>query len=478
MKSFGGAIGPKLNPAQIYISILPFSTLILSHCHDLYPHILHVKHVGNDDDEPAIQELKQATVEGNYVATIASGPEESFTLKAFEFMLDPGSGREIFSVSLDSKMLENRDVYQLPKKYPVTISGDGNVIAVGRWRCDVFNIERPSSLSLTPPHEDAEITCLQISPNCERVVAGHRDGHLHEWDLFSGRSSRTFQSALGSTLDQSWIVVWAMYMDGHGDIIVSNNATDTFEGEAYMLSKIRVWQRDGSCSCSLTVDSSSMVSFLTFGMTPCIGYYDKDRSNLYIREILTEEIKFKLSEVNVPPPMRNKRRVSYANCLARSADGRLVICWEDTWLCVWDCWEKRNLATLVGHSGAIKAITFVEKPSTYQFVSASCDGTIRLWDLQPLLQGDLDTTGKEMASWSIKETRGRYWITDGEGKILFCLSKLYPFRHPLNTVIIGKHVELDLTHFVYGKEWTRCREPISTDEMTSRPAGVSPSERR
>jgi WD40 repeat protein len=478
MKSFGSAIGPRLNPAQIYISILPFSTLILSHCHDLYPHILHVKHVGNDDDEPAIQELKQATVEGNYVATIASGPEESFTLKAFELVLDPGSAREIFSVSLDSEILENRDDYQFPKKYPVTISRDGNVIAVGRWRCDVFNIERPSSLSLIPSHEDAEITCLQISPNCERIVAGHRDGHLHEWDLSSGRSSRTFQGALGTTLDQSWIVSWAMYMDGHGDIIVSNNTTDTFEGETWMLSKIRVWRRDGSCSCSLTVDSSSMVNFLIFGTTPCIGYYDKDRSNLYIREILTEEIKFKSSELNIPPQIRDKYAVSYCNCLASSADGRLVICWDDIWLCVWDCWEKKILATLVGHSGYIEVIAFIGNPSTYQFVSISDDGTIRLWNLQPVLWGDLDTTGKEITSWSIKQVQGTHWIINSEGEILFYPTKSYPFRHPLNTVIIGKHVELDLTHFVYGKEWTKCREPISMDELTSRPAGVSLSGRR
>jgi WD40 repeat protein len=468
MKNFVGAIGPGLNPAQIYISMLPFSSLILSHCRDLYPHILHVKHVFNND-EPADQPPIAATVEGHHVVTLL-GSERSYTLKVFEFALKPGSGREIFSVSVDFKVLGTQSDIEFPWNYSVAISRNGNMVAVGKWRCDVFDIERQSTVTLMLPDEEAEITCLQISPNCERVVAGFRDGRLREWDLFSGRSSRTFQSALGSLLDGPQIVAWTVYMDDRGDIIVSNNYN--FE-EHPMLSTIRVWQKDGSCSCSLTVNSSSMVNFLTFGTTPCIGYYCRDKSDLYIREILTEEIKFKSSEVNVPPPMRVVTLTSCNSCLATSADGRLVILWNGTWVCVWDCWEKKNLATLVGHSRRIIVTAFIGNPSTYQFVSVSHDGTIRLWDLQPLLQGNLDTTGKEITSWSIKQLRwdDSYWITDGEGEILFCLSKSYPFRHPLNTVIIGKHVELDLTHFVYGKEWTKCREPINA-EVSSREVTV------
>jgi hypothetical protein len=466
MKSFGGAIGPSWNPAQIYISILPFSSLVLSHCRDLYPHILHVKHVFNND-EPADQPLIAAEVQGHHVVTLL-GSERSYTLKVFEFALKLGSGKEIFSVSVDFKVLGTQSDMQFPWKYSVAISRNGNMVAVGKWRCDVFNIERQSTVTLMLPDEEAEITCLQISPNGERVVAGFRDGRLHEWDLMSGSTYRTFQSALGSLLDEPQVVAWTVYMDDRGDIIASNT-----HGHPHRMSTIRVWQKDGSCSCSLTVDSSSMVDFLTFGMTPCIGYYCRDKSDLYIREILTEEIKFKSSEVNIPPPMRKINRVSYNNCLATSADGRLVIVWDESWVCVWDCWEKKNLATLVGHSGWIAVIAFIGNPSTYQFVSVSNDGTIRLWDLQPLLREDLDTMGKEITSWSIKQLQwdDPYWITDGEGEILFCLSKSYPFRHPLNTVIIGKHVELDPTHFVYGKEWTKCREPINA-EVSSREVTV------
>ena len=52
------------------------------------------------------------------------------------------------------------------------------------------------------------------------------------------------------------------------------------------------------------------------------------------------------------------------------------------------------------------------------------------------------------------------WIKNEEGDYLFCIQLHCPFRHPLNTLVIGQCPELDMTHFVCGEEWTRCREPI------------------
>jgi hypothetical protein len=52
------------------------------------------------------------------------------------------------------------------------------------------------------------------------------------------------------------------------------------------------------------------------------------------------------------------------------------------------------------------------------------------------------------------------WIKNEEGDYLFFVPLHCPFRHPLNTLVIGRCHELDMTHFVCGEQWQKCREPI------------------
>ena len=49
-------------------------------------------------------------------------------------------------------------------------------------------------------------------------------------------------------------------------------------------------------------------------------------------------------------------------------------------------------------------------------------------------------------------------VRSPEGECLFCTT--LPFRHPGNTLVIGRCMEIDFSNFVYGAEWVKCREPL------------------
>ena len=76
-----------------------------------------------------------------------------------------------------------------------------------------------------------------------------------------------------------------------------------------------------------------------------------------------------------------------------------------------------------------------------------------------------------MASWGLSPKANRYnwdggaWVQNGNGECLFWLPESCPIRHPLNTLVIGRCAELDMTNFVYGEEWTKCRGSNADDEL-------------
>jgi hypothetical protein len=121
----------------------------------------------------------------------------------------------------------------------------------------------------------------------------------------------------------------------------------------------------------------------------------------------------------------------------------------------------------------------------YSCISVSNDDTIRVWDLNPLLEGETYfmkgwTSCLVSHRWAETQggTRDAYgsWIKNEEGNYLFFVPRHCPFRHPLNTLVIGQCPELDMTHFVYGEEWARCREPIlAIEDGGGRPPSLSPA---
>jgi len=119
---------------------------------------------------------------------------------------------------------------------------------------------------------------------------------------------------------------------------------------------------------------------------------------------------------------------------------------------IWDASTHQTIIQLLGHRGDVHSVSFF--PDGKQIISASKDGTIRVWDVELLKEGG------EMDGWEM------YWNMDcdvpmvcsPEGEGLFRTS--LPFRHARNTLVIGECPTIDFSNFVHGDEWVKCQEPL------------------
>ena len=138
------------------------------------------------------------------------------------------------------------------------------------------------------------------------------------------------------------------------------------------------------------------------------------------------------------------------------ADGRLLASGVSMWLyypnCeIWDASIHQGILRLAGHIGEVCGVNFF--PDAKKIMSASADGTIRVWNVELLEERG------EMDGWRMKGSGGGgYWVLGPEEEHLFWTA--VPFRHMRNTLIIGRCPTIDFSNFVHGDEWVKCREPL------------------
>ena len=77
-------------------------------------------------------------------------------------------------------------------------------------------------------------------------------------------------------------------------------------------------------------------------------------------------------------------------------------------------------------------------------MSASKDGTIRVWNVELLEERG------EMDGWRMERRDDGCWVLGAEGERLFWTP--VPFRHTRNTLVIGKCSMIDFSNFVHGDE--------------------------
>jgi WD40 repeat protein len=140
---------------------------------------------------------------------------------------------------------------------------------------------------------------------------------------------------------------------------------------------------------------------------------------------------------------------------AFSADGRFIASGTGfpAGCQIWDASTPQFIAELIGHCGNVNSVAFF--PDGNQIMSASGDGTIRVWDVKLLEERG------EMDGWQVegnKPVHNRHWILGPEGEYLFWNTLL--FRHTRNTLVLGRCPEIDFSKFVHGYEWVKCREPL------------------
>jgi WD40 repeat protein len=136
---------------------------------------------------------------------------------------------------------------------------------------------------------------------------------------------------------------------------------------------------------------------------------------------------------------------------AFSADGKFIASgsYMPSACQIWDASTHQSIIRLVGHTDSVRSVAFFLDDK--QIMSASLDGTIRVWNVE-----SLEERG-EMDGWQVKQGDGN-WIFGPEGEYLFWTP--LPFRHTRNIFVIGKCPMIDFSNFVHGDEWVKCREPL------------------
>ena len=122
---------------------------------------------------------------------------------------------------------------------------------------------------------------------------------------------------------------------------------------------------------------------------------------------------------------------------------------------LWDSKGHQNIVQILGHTDDVTSVAFF--PDGKQLMSASMDGTIRVWDI------DLLEEGGEMVGWLIDLNEDKHWNLGPEKEHI--LWTPLPIQHPRNTVVMGRCLEVDFTNFVHGDEWWKCGEPLQRKEQ-------------
>jgi hypothetical protein len=447
------------NPAHTYLSALPITSpksLISTSFLKKFPSVLRINLDTHEEPQPVLT----AAVSGNMIAVVISNS----LLKVFDFARE---GAEVFHAALDP--------IRKPTKYCLSVSHDQKIVALGGIGCDIWHLDKTRRLLLPVgqgPSAGAHITCLAFSDDEEHIVAGFTDGALREWVVDSGMEGRPFLWPNDVNDLKREDVITAVYAQ-IDDCIISGSRM------SYSQARFYIWSQSGHCTFSYLLPQRDAESWQTFTLSArwliSVTFHSPGHALVnewQIHDPLTGALKFKSGRgfpyyVTISNSHYGHWYMPSANSDAISAissDGKLVALGSIFLsIFIWDVHKNVQLAELVGHSNRLSRVAFVESHSglTYRLVSTSVDGTIRLWDLDQLFKPKEDQ--HPMMSWSICPKadgdvwQGGHWIQNEKGECLFWLPFSCPIRHPLNTLVIGPCTELDMTNFVYGEEWTKCR---------------------
>jgi WD40 repeat protein len=453
------------NPAHIYLSALPFTppnSLISTYYLKAYPNVLRL----SVDTTEELQPVVTAAVSGELIAVVTANA----SLKVFDLDRE---GAEVFHAQINPiPFLEDLDT-SIPG-YCIAISGSQKMVALGHDNCYVWHLDNGGTRRLVLAQGIvARTTCLAFSDDGEHVVTGFNNGDLHEWVVNSGEEARQF--VWPRDVDSDGLgrqdVITAVYVQTD-ESIISGSAT------SHGPPQFCIWSRSGDCTFSYLLPEEWRTLSLSsrWLISAC---RDADNEWWQIQDPLTGELQFKCS----PMPReysgwrgRNNKWNPFAGrgdpAWAISSDGKLAAFGliAHVSIFIWDVHKNIQLAELVGHSDCLTTVAFAASHgnSKYRLVTTSLDGTIRLWDLDQLFKPKEDQ--HPMTSWRIcpeaddDDFVQGCTVQNGNGECLFWLPDYCPIRHPLNTLVIGRCAEIDMTDFVYGKEWTKCRGSKANDE--------------
>jgi WD40 repeat protein len=420
------------NPAHIYISALPFApshSLVSQHYLPRYPHTLSVKGGPQTWDEKRPVSVMSACIsfDGTRIAAIFN--DETLC---------------IYDTTTGDVFLPPFEVDIEPRS--VILSRDGNLVATGGKALRLWNVQTGEEVESF----DIDVWSLALSPDGTCIAAGCA-GRFN-WGGAESYNVRVINLELAK--------IPHPYRDeppggGRIKLLKGEVPPSPFEGHSSPFYSI-AYSADGKQIASSPDDGTVRVWDVSTGSKRTFRTDHKYISSITFSADSTQ-ITAGGTLINLSTGSITSLSDMNVLSSAFSADGRFIALgtYDPTACHIWDASTYQTIVKLVGHNNSIYLVSFF--PDGKQFMSASWDGTVRVWDIELLEERG------EMDGWQVKSYKDETWELPGptvgpEGEYLFW-SPL-PFRHVRNTLVIGECLDIDLSNFVHGDEWVKCREPL------------------
>jgi WD40 repeat protein len=412
------------NAAHIYISALPFApshSLVSQHYLPRYPHTLTVKGGPQtwDEKEPVSVVRKAClSLDGMRIAAVF----DDGTLCIYDARGDA--------------ILPLFKVDESPQS--VILSRDGKLVATGGQALQLWNAQTGEEVESF----DIDVCSLALSPDGTCIAVGCWEGDIRVLNFeLAAKIPHPYVPPSGGKIKLLKGEAWPSPFEGHKSFVYSIAYSP--DGK-----QIASSSRDGPGTVLVwDVSTGSRRTFSTNSKYTPIVAFSPDGT----------QIAADLTLINLSTGSFTRLEDNFVYSSAFSADGRYLASGTQRPAAfrIWDASTHQTIVQLLGHSGDVRSVAFF--PDGKQIMSASEDGTIRVWDVE-----SLDERG-EMDGWQVKQWYDRvdasgYWIFGPEGEYLFWPP--LPFRHTRNTLVIGECPKIDFSNFVHGDEWVKCREPL------------------
>jgi WD40 repeat protein len=322
--------------------------------------------------------------------------------------------------------------------WSVIFSRDGKLVATGGLALRLWNVQTGEEVESF----DINVRSLALSPDGSCIAAGCAGKNIHTDGSYN---IRVINLELAAKIPHTCVPpgrggikllkgeVWPSPFEGHMDDVLSVDYSPDGKQIASCSNDgtVRVWDVSTGKRRTFTIDSIYVFSIA----------FSPDGTQIAVDRRL----------INLSTGSLTRLGDNFVRSSAFSADGRFFASgtYDPTACQIWDASTHQTIVQLVGHSESVTSVAFF--PDGKQIMSASYDGTIRVWDVELLEERG------EMDGWQMKRRDGN-WIFGPKGERLFC-SPL-PFRHTRNTLVIGECPKIDFSNFVHGDEWVKCREPL------------------
>ena len=344
----------------------------------------------------------------------------------------------------------------------VIFSRDGKLVASGGLALRLWNVQTGEEVESF----DINVCSLALSPDGSCIAAGCQRRYMKE-EGSDGRSSYNIR-IINLELAKASYFHGHMFIPSGGEgikLLKGEVPPSPLEGHEIDVGSV-AYSPDGKQIASSSDDGIVRVWDISTGESRTFkdAYFDHMSMSVHQwshpvafspdgTKLVSDTTLFNLSTGS--RTFFGLRRMVHSN--AFSADGRFFALgsFGGTFK-ILDTSTHQTIAQLVGHAGDVSFIDFF--PDGKRMMSASEDGTIRVWDIDSALLEE--GAWEEMDDWQIDglEFGPRVWIVGSEEEFIFF--NPLPFRHVRNTLVIGKCMTIDFSNFVHGDDWVKCREPL------------------